>query len=168
MPAVVWHCAQAALVGMWLAGFAFPLWLVEKVGAVEWQPLQSPLVGWALSSVAFGRESPAVVPVLAIMPTYGEVSWHVVQAGTCPATVAWPATVSVGALMLALPSLNPPAVTLAVVWQPEPSQSRLPIGMWLFGEVTIEILAKVLATAGAWQARQLLTPWCVPVDEYAE
>ena len=88
-----------------------------------------------------------------------------VQAATCPATVAWPATFSVGALMLALPSLNPPAVTLAVVWQPEPLQSRLPIGMWLFGVVTIVTLAKVFATAGAWQLRQLLTPWCTPVTE---
>ena len=48
-----------------------------------------------------------------------------------PATaiVVWPATFSVGAVMLAAPILNPPGFTLAVVWQPEPLQSRLPIGM---------------------------------------
>ena len=40
-----------------------------KVGVVVWQPLQSPLVGWFLSSVASGRESPAAVAVLAIIPT---------------------------------------------------------------------------------------------------
>src|SRR5580765_2921570 len=100
---------------MWLAGLAPALWLVANTGAVEWQPPQSPLPGWSLSSVALGRESPAVVPVLASMPTYGAVSWQVVQAATCPATVAWPATFKVGALMLALPILKPPAVTFAVV-----------------------------------------------------
>ena len=35
--------------------------------------------------------------------------------------------------MLAAPSLKPPAVTFAVVWQPEPLQSRLPIGVWVTG-----------------------------------
>ena len=60
---------------------------------------------------------------------------------------------------------KPPAVTLVVVWQPEPLQSRLPIGMWLLGVLTIVMLAKVLATEGAWQLRQLVTPWCVPVTE---
>ena len=54
---------------MWLAGLVLlPVWLVTKVGLVVWQPLQSPLVGWLLSS-AVGRESPAVVAVLASMPT---------------------------------------------------------------------------------------------------
>jgi hypothetical protein len=43
--------------------------------------------------------------------------------------VLWPAAVSVGALMLATPSLKPPGLTLAVEWQPEPLQSSVPIGM---------------------------------------
>ena len=70
MPAVVWHCAHAAVVGMWFAGLVLlPVWFVVNVGVVVWQPLQSPVVGWLLSSVAEGRESPAVVAVLASMPT---------------------------------------------------------------------------------------------------
>ena len=112
-----------------MAGFCVLETLPAKVGAVLWQPVQSPAVGWSLSSVAFGRESPAVVLVLAIMPTKGAVSWQVVHAATCPATVAWPATLRVGALMLAAPRRKPPALTLLVVWQPELAQSRLPIGM---------------------------------------
>ena len=51
------------------------------------------------------------------------------QPVTAAATVVWPATVSVGVLMFALPSLKPPGFTLLVLWQPEPLQSRLPIGM---------------------------------------
>ena len=51
--------------------------------------------------------------------------------------------------MLAAPSLNPPAVTFAVVWQPEPLQSRLPIGMWLVLDVpTIVMLAQPPAGGG--------------------
>jgi len=43
--------------------------------------------------------------------------------------------------MLAVPSLKPPVFTLPVEWQPEPLQSRLPIGMWLFpGHPTIVIV----------------------------
>jgi hypothetical protein len=80
--------------------------------------------------------------------------------------VVWPATVSTGVLMLAAPRLNPPALTLAVLWQPEPLQSRVPIGMWLPGFVTMVMLANVVATPEAWQLRQLVTPWCVPVTEY--
>ena len=72
--------------------------------------------------------------------------------------------VSVGALMLAVPSLKPPALTLVVVWQPEPLQSRLPIGMWFAGVVTIVTLAKG-PTVGPWQVRQLVTPWCMPATE---
>ena len=52
---------------MWFVGLAL-LMLLEKVGVVVWQPLQSPLVGWPLSSVGVGRESPAVVFVPASMP----------------------------------------------------------------------------------------------------
>ena len=44
------------------------------------------------------------------------------------AMVVWPAALSVGALMLAVPSLKPPVFTLAAVWQPEPLQSSVPIG----------------------------------------
>ena len=150
---------------MWFAGLAFPVWLLANTGEVVWQPLQSPLVGWALSSVAFGRESPAAVLVLATMPTKAALSWQLVHAGTLEATVVWPVTVRVGALMLALPSLKPPAVSLEVLWQPEPLQSRLPIGMWLFGVVTIVTLANVLATEGPWQFRHVVTPWCVPATE---
>src|SRR5436190_1271858 len=102
---------------MWLAGFAeLPDWLVAKVGEVVWQPLQSPVAGCALSKVC-GRESPHAVALLAIIPTYGAVSWQVWQAATAAATVVWPATESVGAVRLALPSLKPPppAVTLVIV-----------------------------------------------------
>lgn len=67
--------------------------------------------------------------------------------------------------MLAEPSLKPPELTLLVVWQPDPLQSRLPIGMWLLAVVVIVMLAKVLATLGPWQLRQVVTPWCVPVAE---
>ena len=35
------------------------------------------------------------------------------------------------------------------------------------GVVAIAMLAKVLATVGPWQLTQLITPWCVPVTEYA-
>src|SRR5260370_481927 len=48
---------------MWFAGLAAQATSLAKVGVVVWQPLQSPLVGWALST-AVGRESPAVVEVL--------------------------------------------------------------------------------------------------------
>ena len=65
---------------------------------------------------------------------------------TAAATVVWPAPLSVGALILAVPSLKPPGLTLVVVWQPEPLQSRLPNGMWLPGFVTMVMLAKVVAT----------------------
>ena len=74
-------------------------------------------------------------------------------------------TLSVGVLILALPSLKPPAFTLVTVWQPEPLQSSVPIGMWLPGVLTIVMLAKVSATEGAWQVRHLVTPWWVPVTE---
>ena len=53
---------------MWLAGLVPLETLVENIGVIVWQSPQSPVVGWSLSSVAFGRESPAVVEVLAIMP----------------------------------------------------------------------------------------------------
>ena len=65
------------------------------------------------------------------------------QAGTAATTVVWPATVSVGVEMLALPSLKPPAFTFVVVWQPEPLQSSVPIGMWLAGVPTMVMLANV-------------------------
>ena len=67
--------------------------------------------------------------------------------------------------MFAVPMLNPPVFTFAVVWQPEPLQSRPPIGMWLLESVVIVTLAKVVATVGPWQLRQFVTPWCVPVTE---
>jgi hypothetical protein len=67
--------------------------------------------------------------------------------------------------MFALPSLKPPAFTFLVVWHPEPLQSRLPIGMWFAGVVTIVTLRKVLATFEPWQVRQPVMPWCTPVTE---
>ncbi len=82
--------------------------------------------------------------------------------------MVWPATVRVGADTLAVPSLKPPGFTFVMVWQPEPLQSRLPIGKWLAGVVTMVTLAKVLATVDLWQPRQVVTPWWVPVTEYAE
>src|SRR6266699_3178612 len=131
---------------MWLAGFAeLPDWLVAKVGEVVWQPLQSPVAGCTLSK-ACGRESPQAVALLAIIPRYGAVSWQVAQLLTAAATVVCPAIVSVGLEVLAVPSLNPPVLTLPVVWQPEPLQSRLPNGMWLPGVVTIVMLANVVLT----------------------
>src|SRR4029077_8193442 len=94
--------------------------------------MQSPVVGWLLSSVAVGRESPAGVFVPATIPRYCALWRQGWQPATPPAPpiVAWPATVSVGALMLAAPSLNPPALTLAVLWQPEPLPARVPVGVW--------------------------------------
>ena len=67
-PGVVWHWAHGAEVGIWFAGLPPPVRSLAKVGAVVWQLLQSPLVGWFLSSPAVGRESPAVVFVPASMP----------------------------------------------------------------------------------------------------
>jgi dipeptide/tripeptide permease len=79
--------------------------------------------------------------------------------------VVCPATFSVGLVMLAEPMLNPPGLTFAVVWHPEPLQSRVPIGMWLAEVVVIVTFAKVFATLAPWQIRQEVTPWCVPVTE---
>jgi hypothetical protein len=59
-----------------------------------------------------------------------------------PVTVAWPAALSVGALMFAAPSLKPPGFTLAVEWQPELLQSSVSNGMWLPGLETMVMLAK--------------------------
>src|SRR5215472_6497227 len=153
---------------MWLAGLpAPPLRSLAKVGVVVCQLPHSPLVGWPASSVVVGRESPAVVFVPATMPRYVAAWWHCWQLATAAATVVWPATLRVGALMLALPSLKPPGLTLAVEWQPEPLQSSVPIGMWLPGLVTMVMLANG-PTVGPWHERQLVTPWCVPVTEYCE
>ena len=148
---------------MWLAGL--PLWvtLAAKVGVVVWQPLQSPEVGW-LASNAVGRESPALLALLASMPRKPALSWQVWHAATAAATVPWPATLSVGVLMLGVPSLKPPGLTFWVLWQPEPLQSRLPIGMWLPGTLTMVTLTNG-PTVGPWQLRQPVTPWCVPLSE---
>ena len=126
-----------------MAGLLPPETLLEKVGVVVWQPLQSPEVGWLLSN-AVGRESPQAAAVLAIIPRYGAVWWQVWQPLTppVPPIVVCPATVSAGEVRLAAAIWNPPGFTLVVLWQPEPLQSRLPIGMWLFGLVTIVTLAK--------------------------
>jgi hypothetical protein len=67
--------------------------------------------------------------------------------------------------MLAAPMLNPPGLKLVVPWQPELLQSRLPVGMWLPGVLTILIFAKLPATAGPWQLMQPVTPAWVPVTE---
>src|SRR6516165_1325661 len=73
------------------------------------------------------------------MPMNWALWWQVWQPLTPPAPpiVVWPAAVSVGAVMLAVPIMKPPGLTLAVEWQPEPLQSRVPIGMWLPGLVTM-------------------------------
>src|SRR5215471_10976232 len=101
------------------------------------------------------------------MPRNWALWWQVWQPLTppVPPIVVWPATVSVGAVVLAVPIRKPPGLTLAVEWQPEPLQSRVPIGMWLPGLVTMVTLANVVATPGAWQLRQLVTPWWTPVTE---
>ena len=52
------------------------------------------------------------------------------------------------------------------MWHPEPLQSTLPIGMWLFGVLTIVTLRKVPATEGAWQFTQVVTPLWVLTTEY--
>src|SRR5579864_8502298 len=68
LPAVVWHSVQACVVGIWLFGLVPLVTLLANVGVVLWQLAQSPpeaSVGWTLSSVALGRESPAVVFELA-------------------------------------------------------------------------------------------------------
>src|SRR5215469_11132391 len=111
LPGVVWHWAQPALVGMWFAGLVPLTTSLANVGVVTWQPPQSPAVGCCESSALEGRESPAVVPVLAIMPRYGALSWQVWHAATALATVLWPGTVSVGLLILALPMRKPPGFT---------------------------------------------------------
>src|ERR1700745_3205306 len=156
---------------MWFAGLpAPPLRSLAKVGVVgRWLP-HSPVVGWPASSVAVGRESPAVVFVPATMPRNVAAWWHCWQLATAVATVVWPATLSVGELMFAVPSLKPPTLTLAVEWQPEPLQSRLPIGMGLLASPAVVI---VLLGGGPakgpvpapWQARQPVTPWWTPVTE---
>ena len=129
------------MVGMWFAGLRrTAMRSLAKVGVVVWQLPHSPVVGWLASSVVVGRESPAVVFVPASMPRYVAAWWHCWQLATAVATVVWPATLSVGVLMLAVPSLKPPTLTLAVEWQPEPLQSRLPIGMWLFASPAIVIV----------------------------
>jgi len=112
-----------------------------------------------------GRESPATLFELGTMPLYGAVSWQVWQAATAPLTVVCPETLSVGLATFALPRLKPPALTVVVVWQPEPLQSNAPMGKWSEGVLTIVIFAKEVATADAWQLRQPVTPWCVPVTE---
>ncbi len=66
--------------------------------------------------------------------------------------------------MFAFPSLKPPGFTLPVPWQPEPLQSRLPIGKCLAGVVTIVTLMNG-PTVGPWQLRQVVTPWWVAVTE---
>src|SRR6516162_9724468 len=99
------------------------------------------------------------------MPRYVAAWWHCWQLATAAVTVVWPAMVSVGAVVLAVPMLKPPGLTLVVEWQPEPLQSRVPIGMWFAGVETMVTLAKVVATLGAWQERHAVTPWCVPVTE---
>src|SRR5207302_10638479 len=99
------------------------------------------------------------------IPRQGAVSGQVGQAAAPAGAVVWPAAVSVGPDRLAVPSLKPPALTLPVVWQPEPLQSRVPNGMWLLGLVTRVMLAKVVATVEPWQERHPVTPWWVPVTE---
>src|ERR1700750_64814 len=156
---------------MWFAGLpAPPLRALAEGGVVGGQLAHSPVVGWRASRVAVGREPPAVVFVPATMPRNVAAWWHCWQLATAVATVVWPATLRVGELMFAVPSLKPPTLTLAVEWQPEPLQSSVPIGMWLFASPAIVI---VLLGGGPakgpvpapWQARQLLTPWCTPVTE---
>ena len=87
--------------------------------------------------------------------------------------MVWPATLSVGALIFAVPIWKPPVFTFAVLWQPEPLQSALPIGMWLApGHPTIVIVLLGGGPAngpvpGPWQETHPVTPWCVPVTEYS-
>jgi hypothetical protein len=114
---------------MWLAGLVPATTSPANVGAVVWQPPQSPLLGWAESKAAEGLESPAAVLVLAIIPRYGAAWWQVWQLGTAVPTVLCPDSVRVGALILADPRVKPPVFRLAVVWQPDPLQSSEPIGM---------------------------------------
>src|SRR5215469_18228576 len=93
-----------------------------------------------------------------IMPRNCALWWQVWQAVL--ATTVWPATLSVGFEIFALPILNPPALTLPVVWQPELPQSAVPIGKWLLpGHPTIVIVLEGGGPANgpvpaAWQALQ--------------
>ncbi len=119
---------QGAAVGMWFGGFVPATTSMANVGVVRWQSLHSPVVGCIASSAAEGLESPAVAAVLGTIPRYGAVAWQVLQ-GPTPAIVRCPVVLSVGALMFAAPMLNPPAFTLALVWQPAPLQSTAPMGM---------------------------------------
>jgi hypothetical protein len=73
---------------------------------------------------------------------------------------------SEGLARLADLMLNPPVLTFCVVWQPDPLQSSVPIGMWFAEVEAIATLANVLATLGPWQLRQSVTPMWVPLTEY--
>ena len=149
---------------MWLAGLpAPPLRSLRKVGVVVWQLLHSPVVGWD-ESYLVGRSSPcAFMEEPTIMPRYVAAWWHCWQLATAAATVVWPVALRVGVLMFAVPMLKPPGLTLVVEWQPEPLQSSVPIGMWLFASPTIVIVFEGGGPANGpvpapWQARQLVAP----------
>src|SRR4029077_9307915 len=161
---------------MWCAGLVLPpVWFVKKVGVVVWHWLQSPEAGWFVS-YNIGRESPHAALVLAIIPWYCALSWQPMQPATPAVETVWcPARLSVGfdgLPALRAPTLKPPAVRIAVEWQPELPQSAVPIGMCggLPGQPTMVIVLLGGGPAkgpvpGPWHCAQVVTPWCTPTTE---
>ena len=105
-----------------------------------WQPLQSPRSGGALSKRGGARVIAGGGAVLGEHPDVGRGLVAGLAAAHGGGHRGVTGHVQGRAEMLAAPSLKPPALTFVVVWQPEPLQSRLPIGMWLPGVLTIVML----------------------------
>ena len=81
-------------------------------------------------SSAVGRESPAVLAVLASMPIVGRGLVAGLAAGhRCRDSGVAGDIQGRGRRLFAGPIMKPPGFTLLVVWHPEPLQSSEPIGM---------------------------------------
>src|SRR5580693_7871071 len=119
---------------MWFAGRS--ALLPNEV--VSWHWPQSPAFGWLASSVADGRESPAVLLVLGCMPRKFAVSWQLAQLSAV--TAAW---------LMRVPAK---VRKLVLEWQPSQATGGVPTGMCVAG---IPVAATPL-----WHSAQLLvTPW---------
>src|ERR1700739_560214 len=109
----VWHWMHGAAVGMWFGG----LDAAPANVSVLWHTPQSPVVGWLASSVALGRESPAVVLVLGTIPWKLAVSWQLPQVSVD--TAGW----------LMTPGFH--VVKLVGEWQLSHGVTCVPIGIWV-------------------------------------
>ena len=100
---------------MWLAGLALPVWSVVKVGVVVWQPLQSPRGRMTLVQRGVRpRVARACSRCWRSSPhTARSRGRWCTRAPSPPRSCGRPRSGS-ASLMLAAPSLKPPAVTLAV------------------------------------------------------